>query len=442
MTRVFIQLSFVGALAGGIVGAGPTSGQGFPTVTPRPDAELGSEFTSIVGIYELADKRVIVVDQADATIVLADFVLQSVTPLGRRGAGPGEYRAPKYLYPLGGDSVGVLDDAAGRLIVVKANGRVGSFLSPRSTDTQAGMAAAARFADGRGYFYGEGASVREAADGSVAAVDSAPILRWPVAGGASTRIAYLPRPLPIGARVAGGVVVAPPGAGRPALISRSLWAVAPDGRVAVVHPYPYRVELIESNPRRLVVTRPPFTPAPVTDSVKQAYMDERAGAESFIIDANSGRVSIQRDRRQPAPPASWGAYVPPFRSDALIAFDSRGRLWIQRTTFGKEGTLYDVIGPHGDLVSQVRLPQGHRVVGFGREAVYVVRRDSDDVEHLLRQTISVGVRARERAGAPLHCRRQRASTRLVATRECPHPTGLGRHDEPRDGRNRHRRGNG
>jgi len=59
----------------------------------------------------------------------------------------------------------------------------------------------------------------------------------------------------------------------------------------------------------------------------------------------------------------------------------------ERTTFGREGARYDLIGPDGALVDRVRLPEGHRVVGFGHDAIYVVRRDADDLEFLQRRPL-------------------------------------------------------
>lgn len=68
----------------------------------------------------------------------------------------------------------------------------------------------------------------------------------------------------------------------------------------------------------------------------------------------------------------------------MVAFDSRGTLWIQRVTFGMEGGRYDLVDSTGRRFDSVRLQSGLRVVGFGREVMYVVRRDHDDLEHLQR----------------------------------------------------------
>lgn len=59
-----------------------------------------------------------------------------------------------------------------------------------------------------------------------------------------------------------------------------------------------------------------------------------------------------------------------------------GCCWIQRATFGREGARYDVAGPDGVPVGRVDLPEGHRVAGFGRDALHVVRRNADDLEFL------------------------------------------------------------
>jgi hypothetical protein len=103
----------------------------------------------------------------------------------------------------------------------------------------------------------------------------------------------------------------------------------------------------------------------------------------MIVDA-SGKVRTERTRSPALNPASmnWLDEVPPFRGDAFVAFAPDGTLWIQRSTFGDEGARYDLVDRDGAVIDRVRLPEGHRVVGFGRDVLYVVRRDADDVEYL------------------------------------------------------------
>jgi hypothetical protein len=70
-----------------------------------------------------------------------------------------------------------------------------------------------------------------------------------------------------------------------------------------------------------------------------------------------------------------------------MAFDSRGILWVQRTTFGRDGGRYDLIDSTGAVSERIRFPEGHRVVGFGRGTVYLIRRNADDLEFLQRMDL-------------------------------------------------------
>jgi hypothetical protein len=154
-----------------------------------------------------------------------------------------------------------------------------------------------------------------------------------------------------------------------------------------VDPEPYRVTLVSPAGERIAASPIPYTRVPVTDSVKRAYLAERSGAQTVVLDRATGAASTIRSSRPAPTPSSWVDAVPPFRPDAFIAFDGLGVLWIQRTTFGPEGARYDLVGRAGTLVGTVRLPEGHRVVGFGREKMYVVRRDADDLEYLQRRPL-------------------------------------------------------
>jgi hypothetical protein len=124
--------------------------------------------------------------------------------------------------------------------------------------------------------------------------------------------------------------------------------------------------------------------------VKAAFLAERSAMTDAVVVDRAGNVTRLRGRspRAGSSATTWKREVPPFRGDAFVAFDPAGALWIQRTTFGREGARYDVIGPDGTLIDRVMLPEGHRVVGFGRREMYVVRRDADDLEFLQRRPLS------------------------------------------------------
>src|SRR5581483_9082704 len=83
-----------------------------------PTGELTEPFTSISTVRELPDGRVLVADDRDVRIVGADFRTRSVTLVGRRGSGPGEYRSARSLFATGGDSSLLVDLASGRWVIL------------------------------------------------------------------------------------------------------------------------------------------------------------------------------------------------------------------------------------------------------------------------------------------------------------------------------------
>jgi hypothetical protein len=152
--------------------------------------------------------------------------------------------------------------------------------------------------------------------------------------------------------------------------------------VAIVDHQPFRV--LYSLASGALRVGPPITyrKQAVNDSVKRAYLAERAETTTGIVVGTDGSVSTTRSTPSAGAPTIWVDEVPAYRPRAFLSFDPNGILWIQRTTFGREGGMYDLIGREGELIDRLRLPEGHRVVGFGRNAMYVVRRGSDDTEYV------------------------------------------------------------
>jgi len=345
-----------------------------------PSAELPYEFTKVAQVYELRDGRVLVLDQADAIVRLANIATGVSTVIGRTGSGPGEYRLPLYLVPLGGDSVGVYDDAAVRFLVVNADGEVSGFAPVVAQGD--GARVGGFVGDGRGWLYGELRSRPMTSD-------SARLFRWRVGETNAQFVGTIARPLPEGAISVGGGAVRPGSFARPD--TRNMWTVDGSGRLAIAVFRPYYVEFISASGQRVVGKPIPHRALAMNDSVKQAFLAERAMAavSGMVTDGKTGKTSAISGVSMPLDASSitWAAEVPPFRGNAFVAFAPDGKLWIQRTTFGREGARYDLIGPDGALADRVRLPDGHRVVGFGRDAIYVIRRDADDLEFLQRRPL-------------------------------------------------------
>ena len=155
----------------------------------RPNLEYPEAFSSITGVRELADGRVIVADSRERTLQLIDLRTGAVKAIGREGRGPGEFLAIIGLLPQPGDQTLLIDAGNRRCLRLGADGSVVETLGlPRlssPSSQQAGAPPAApisslallppRGTDDRGRLYFEPFSMRpSAAPGG----DSTVILRW------------------------------------------------------------------------------------------------------------------------------------------------------------------------------------------------------------------------------------------------------------------------
>jgi hypothetical protein len=352
-----------------------TNSQGDPPsrFLQAPTGQLTYEFSEITSVYELPDGRVVILDRSDAAVYIGDFRSSRVAQIGRRGSGPGEYRAPSNLYPMGGDSVAIFDDNLMRLLMVTDRGALGGHASPLPPSL---LGAAEVWSDHEGWFYGQGLSPQS---------DSSPLYRWQI-GGPAMRIGFLPTSRPRGTMASPSRTIAPGIFSAPS--TRNRWTVSSVGRVAIVEYEPYRVRFLESSGEQHVGKPIPYVRQPVNDSIKRAYLDEVVPrASGMVVDKTGAPAGAASGRSGRRVPSSWASEVPPFRGDAFIAFDPRGRLWIQRATFGREGARYDVIDDLGNLQASAKLDSGHTIAGFGRRDVYVARRNADDLMQLQRRPL-------------------------------------------------------
>ncbi len=101
--------------------ASPGAAQVVRLVTPN--ATISEEFSSIRGIRELRDGRILVSDYLDQRVVLVDFERQTVTQRVSKGGGPTEARLPTRLIPARGDSTLLVDLGNNRLLLLDGSGR-------------------------------------------------------------------------------------------------------------------------------------------------------------------------------------------------------------------------------------------------------------------------------------------------------------------------------
>ncbi len=166
----------------------------------------------------------------------------------------------------------------------------------------------------------------------------------------------------------------------------TLWTVAEDGRIAVIDPDPYQVTLIQRNGERREGPQIGYDAVRLTDGHKEQWwerMSEPTATSILARGQSSSTWTMMSD--PPNEPATWPRYLPPFLSTASFASD--GMLWVQRTTPANESPLFDVFDESCRVIGRVRLPAGTRLVGFGRESVFLVRRDEFDLEYIDRYAL-------------------------------------------------------
>ncbi len=371
----------------------------------KAEAEFADPFTQISALRELKDGRVLVVDTRDKVVQLLDLKAGSATKVGREGQGPGEYSLPMAIVALPGDSSAVFDPLNQRYLVIGPDGKPGGFFSSRpnadddSRDAAGGRPGGGapmlgfsmnppRGTDRSGNIYLAGSPMKMGPDGPVA-LDSAPLQRFDRAKKSFQTVGYIK--LPKGnTQVSGGSgnVNIRMGGSNP-FTARDDWAVAADGRVAIVHASDYQVEWIAPNGQRTAGPATPYNKAKLTNAHKKWWNDHRRrNVQGLMITNNNGKMSASTAPPPSGPPEErddWPEYLPPFMGNNALQVAPNGQLWVLQTEASDDVLpTYDVFDASGKLAARVQLAKRSRVVGFGTNTVYVVRSDEDDLQYLQR----------------------------------------------------------
>lgn len=378
--------------------ATPVVAQNVPTRTlSRPDAEYSEPFTQLQGVRELRDGRVITVDPRDKTVLAIDFRTGTATQLGREGSGPGEYGIPLRLLALPNDTSAVVDMLNNRMLLITPDAKVGGFVDlnvpPPAGGRGGGMVMVGgsmpTASDLKGRMYVQGSPFRMTESGPVSS-DSAPIIRWNRQGGVRDTIAWLRLPAGSsqisGSSGRGGQNVNVRIGGGPPFVGADVMAVAPDGRVAIVHHQPYSVEFISETGQRTRGQPIRYDRIKVTEGHKEEWRERQRTATrmTMSVDNSGRRASSIGPGGAAQDPENWGdEYMPPFLTVQNVAlFSNDGYLWVQRTGPAGQPPTFDVIDRAGNLAMKVVLPKRARLAGFGNGAVYIVRLDEDDLMYL------------------------------------------------------------
>jgi hypothetical protein len=370
------------------------------TALIKPDAEYAEPFTSIRGVRELANGKVLVSDVQDKVVQLIDFGANTTVKIGREGQGPEEYMLPMGLFGMPDGSVVLQDMGNRRFLQILPDGKIGKSFSPPAPSAQSSANAGrgtfvvgagllnVRGVDAKGHLYFQGMGIP--ADGSSAAADSVPLMTWDRVSPRVDTVAWLPIPANQRPQVTRdgnrqSVMVRIGGGG--AWPRQTSWMPAPDGRIAIVSPEPYQVTWLSGKSRVAGPVIQASLPK-VTEADKKAWLDRQSRQRPVMVAfGGPGGRNAPAPRGAPQDPSEieWPETLPAFTGNDAVQMTPDGQVWVQRVKSANDKTpSYDVFDGTGKLVGAVTLRPRSRIAGFGKGTVYVVRTDEDDLQYLER----------------------------------------------------------
>lgn len=343
-----------------------------------PDRVLQTSFSQVRGIRELGNGKVVIVDRLDQGLVSADFATGEVAKIGKNGRGPTEYSLISGLVPMAGDTTLAFDEGNGRFAVITPELRIARTFTLVLPGL--GLPTGARGVDAQGRYY---LRIPAWMFQNNFRRDTLPIVRYDVARNRVDTLAF-----------AKGSTARPRGEHRvmgvPYVIfaAEDGWAVAPDGRIAVVRSGDYHVEWYV--PGRPVVRGPvvPFTPRRVTAADRFAYIKHFVENSAMSGRGEGGGLGVgptmtDAELQVITDAGDFAAVHPPFTDRApLLGVD--GTLWVQRSVPREAPECWDLFDGAGRLTAQVTLPRGRSLAGLGAGKVYLVATDEDGLERVER----------------------------------------------------------
>jgi len=338
---------------------------------PAPLARSAQGFTSIFDLAELPDGRVLVTDNRERVLAVVDLADGVVTTLGREGEGPGEYRSVFTILPQPGNRFLVYDATLRRFLVVTGEGAVEG-TEPLDRPPLSGFSPP-RGPDDAGNLY---ITHRQVSVSPPGLLPTATLYRWNPGAGTLDSVAALSNYAP--------------GQEGPSFVPmprEDAWTFMVDGAVGLLVASDYHLEWYGPDGDETVGPIIPHPRVRVGDREREAWIDalyaQAAGGSSRMQGGDGGFASPDRRRRE-VDPNRFPEFVPPFEG-GFIPVAPWGQVWVRsRTLSDSTRTVFDVLDRQGGLARRVSVEGEARVLGYGRESVYLARRDEVDLEWLER----------------------------------------------------------
>lgn len=262
------------AAVGGIASPSALDAQSVPVVALKPPgARLSEEFSRIVGVRELPNRRVLVADVVEKRVVLVDFGSGSVTPAAVNGQGPTEFTNAAVIWPLGRDSSLMADMSSRRWHIFVGSRLVG--MVPPDHPAHSATGSSVLGTDSLGFILARRPIQRDHGAAHFGTLDSSLVLLVELKSGSIDTIATV-APGEGTMHTSGPLVN-----GRPQRIVMQFpmlsvgeqGLLAPDGWVAVARRNPYRVDWRSPQGQWIHGSPLPFTKIEVDEREKEAYLE-------------------------------------------------------------------------------------------------------------------------------------------------------------------------
>ncbi|MEJ2237332.1 MAG: hypothetical protein P8X82_03465 [Gemmatimonadales bacterium] len=350
-----------------------------------PEAVYPEGLSSVTGIRELSDGRLMVSDRLGQAVMILNVERGIADTIGHVGGGPGEYQIAGPLFPWRGDSTLMVDAGNTRFILIGPDGGFGESFPLMSQEGEMMRFVMPEGTDLAGRVYFQSMSFGMPGAGMPEPPDEAAVARWRLDDNLVDTVVTLALPERKTQRVGGNFAMMSIPFG-----SQDDWAAAPDGRVAVARGAGYHVEWWNPDGTAVVGEAVPYEPVRVTKDDKDEWRERRAnpaGGGIFVAMGPGGGVETHapsRGARMVGPEIDdddWPDVKAAFPTAAVSVTDD-GTVWVRRYVAAGSSPEYDVFDSQGQRIRTVVLQQDARVAGFGKGVVYVTRSDEYDLQWL------------------------------------------------------------
>lgn len=341
-------------------------------IAERPSLSIGSEddpayqLGHVAGAVRLSGGGIAVADEQAGELRLYDAAGRHLRTLGKKGSGPGEFRALGSLFLLPGDSLGAWDPYAVRLTVFTPAGELARSVTVTPTGPGGVLELDGIFPGGALLVDRENSMVfRNAPKPSR---DSVWLYRYRPDGTAPDSVV----------RYAGPETVTLVGTDGGGWATRSLVPFGgqtlhrvESGRLYLADNARFEVEVRAPDGRLLRRMRRAHTPEPLTpDEVRAHRARQMDHAEPRF------RAMLERMAAAMPYPATKAAFE-------QMQVDRTGAVWLRAyVSPGAETARWTVLDAEGRWLGEVPLPAEMRVMEIGADYLLAVRKDDLDVERV------------------------------------------------------------